>query len=260
MRGWRPRAASTWFAAGNTIYVGNNHAESQGTGISITTLGNSAGAIAKVLCHTASGPYPPTTTATGATVSTTVASGTSITLTLGGSLYCEGVAFKAGSTTAGTANFNVTSSGAAANQAWSYYKNCSFQLTSTAANGYMNFGPNTAYNVVTFDNCTVKFGAVTQYVYFVYGQFLWKNTGAILEAGSAIPTSLIYFISYLTHDIVLEALDLSQLTGNIISFPALTTGAPMGSCLIKDCKLNATGTVATPTTTGYTIQLMRSSS
>src|SRR4249919_3392585 len=32
--------ASTWFAAGNTVYVGSNHAESQTTAISITPAGN----------------------------------------------------------------------------------------------------------------------------------------------------------------------------------------------------------------------------
>ena len=107
---------SNWFSAGGTIYVGNNHAESQGTALSITTVGAATGVIAKVICHAAAGPYPPTTTTTGAVVSTTAAAGTGITITLGGSLYVEGVAFKVGSTSGAVASFVMTASGASANQ------------------------------------------------------------------------------------------------------------------------------------------------
>ena len=57
-----------------------------------------------------------------------------------------------------------------------------------------------------------------------------------------------------TNDIVLEALDLSQLTGSIWSNP---TVAMYGSLLVKDCKLNASTTVTTPTFFGMIVQLVR---
>jgi hypothetical protein len=58
--------------------------------------------------------------------------------------------------------------------------------------------------------------------------------------------------------VVLEALDLSQLTGVLFIFPGLTTAFSMGSVLVKDCKLNAAMTVTPPPNTGLTFQLVRS--
>src|SRR5580765_4498732 len=46
---------TNWFAPGNTAYVGDNHAEAQATGISIAPVGNTSGAISKILCHNHSG-------------------------------------------------------------------------------------------------------------------------------------------------------------------------------------------------------------
>ena len=58
MRGWLNACATNWFAAGNTIYVGDNHAESQATAITIAPAG-SCRTIGKILCHNHSGSYPP---------------------------------------------------------------------------------------------------------------------------------------------------------------------------------------------------------
>src|SRR5580765_6606485 len=62
--------ATNWFAAGNTVYVGDNHAESQATIISFAPTGTTA-TIGRILCHNHSGSYPPTALTTGATISTT---------------------------------------------------------------------------------------------------------------------------------------------------------------------------------------------
>ena len=61
----------TWFAAGNTIYIGDNHAESQ-TGTVLLTA--SSAAIAHILCHNHSSSYPPATgdLTSGAMVTNTV--------------------------------------------------------------------------------------------------------------------------------------------------------------------------------------------
>ena len=44
---------STWFAAGNTVYIGDNHAESQATTITISPA--STGTVGKIICHNHSG-------------------------------------------------------------------------------------------------------------------------------------------------------------------------------------------------------------
>ena len=56
---------------------------------------------------------------------------------------------------------------------------------------------------------------------------------------------------------MLEALDLSQLTGALVNQSA---AAAFGNWLFKDCKLNASATIASPATFGQTIQLVRSDS
>jgi hypothetical protein len=252
---------STWFVAGNTIYVGDNHAETAGTpGINIATIGGSTGAVAKFICHKAVGPYPPTANdlTTGATISTTGAF--AISITLSGSAYFSGIAFRpyVGSSTTGT-TFTLTSSASVANQAWVYFKDCAFQMKSTGFNSAMQIGNTSGFISMTFNNTTVEFGAVTQTIYLVAGIINWQNTAPFIT-GSIFPTSGIFSLTgYVTHSVIFEGVDLSQVAGPLFLFPGLGSAAYQGSFLIKDCKLNAAGTIASPLTTGYTVQLVRSS-
>jgi hypothetical protein len=55
-------------------------------------------------------------------------------------------------------------------------------------------------------------------------------------------------------NVVLQAIDLSQLTG---ALDKQVSVAEMGTWLIEDCKLNASLTIPTPQTFGQTIQLVR---
>ena len=77
-----------------TIYIGNNHAETQSTGMTITTSGATPTG-GRIICHNL-GSYPPGTAnmTTGATVSTT---GTGFTIfSPVGSFYVYGVSFRGG--------------------------------------------------------------------------------------------------------------------------------------------------------------------
>jgi hypothetical protein len=56
---------------------------------------------------------------------------------------------------------------------------------------------------------------------------------------------------------VLEALDLSQLTGNLYAF---NNNNQVGSLLVKDCKLNASMTIVQPAVPGFVCQIVRSDS
>jgi len=249
---------ATWAAAGNTVYVGDNHAETQAATYAIGTPGSSTGLITRIICNNHSGSYPPTASdiITGASISTSGNFG--ITLTTSGSLYVYGVTFKAGVGSAGTALLSLQQ-GTALNQCWAYYDTCSFQSASTATN-VIQFGSESGgVNVTTLNNCTVFFGSTASNLRVSdVGQFRWQNTGQVLFSGSSVPTALFGApnTTAVDHNIVLEALDLSQLTGSLwtVAGGNLSTA---GTFLAKDCKLNAATTVSTPGHTGMAVQLAR---
>jgi hypothetical protein len=251
--------ATNWFAANNTIYVGDNHTESQATAITIAPTG-SAATIAKILCHNHSGSYPPASSdlTTGATVSTT--GNTNLTISPLGGTYVRGIAFKAGvgGTTVMGMTLQQTNTG---NQAWLSFDNCSFVVASTGSGCLLVLGSNvnTAPCNIFFSNCTVSFANVGDYITTGLTKFIWQNTGQVLASGSLVPTSLFSnnLVSYVFYDVTLEALDLSQLTGALFSPGAFNN---IGNWIIKDCKLNASMTMPVPPETGLVFQFVRSDS
>lgn len=241
--------AATWFASGNTIYVGANHAESQATAITITPVGAVA-TIGRILCHNQSGSYPPAAgdLTTGASISTTAA--VSITFNPNsGAFYVYGLTFKAGVGTASVCLIILTPA-----SAYYSFDNCSFQIATTVANANLLQLNTTGAGVIIWNNCTVKFAATLQSIDVGTVNFIWKNTGTILVSGSSVPTGLLsQSSSGKWMNVLLEAVDLSQLTGTIVTtFSAFQ----MGNLLLKDCKLNASTTVSTPQGYGQTVQLV----
>ena len=86
--------ANTWFAAGNTVYVGDNHAESQATIINIQPNGSGT-TLSKILCNNHSGSYPPAASdlTTGATISVTGAANMTFSPAAAGAFYIYGLTF-----------------------------------------------------------------------------------------------------------------------------------------------------------------------
>jgi hypothetical protein len=248
-------ATTNWFAFGNTIYVGDNHAESQSAPNMNISVAGSVTLMSRILCHNHSGSYPPAVgdLTTGATISSLSFATLSFSLSNGGSFYFYGITFKAGSGTSGsTVYFSVISP-------WTYFDRCSFQLPSTGAGNTIQFGSNssTTLGMVIWNNCTVYFGNTGDSISLLLSQFLWQNTGQVLASGSSVPTSLIAANSSSggqQNNITLEALDLSQLTGNLFS----ASQQNWINLLIKDCKLNASSAIQTPpNNSGLPIQLVR---
>jgi hypothetical protein len=245
---------TTWFAAGNTIYVGDNHAESQATAITIApTL--SVATVGRIICHNHSGSYPPASTdlRTTATISTTGAVSLTFNSTLG-SIYIYGISFIAGAGQSSGSSFIIITPG----NAFYYFDNCIFKVANTAATATTIQLNTTIAGVVIWNNCTVSFGHVNNYLEVGVTDFSWRNTGPVLVSGSAVPTAFIgQAATGRLCNVILEGLDLSQLTGNLIQLPI---SYEMGNWLIKDCKLNASMTIPTPLAFGQTIQLVRSDS
>ena len=135
--------------------------------------------------------------------------------------------------------------------------NCSLQLTNTNASAIIQFGGGGAYTNLTLNNTSLKFGNVGQTVSVVPGIYLWCNTTPGLAPGSSVPSSLFFLNSgSTTPTVVVEAVDLSTITGSLINF----NQSMAGSFLFKDCKIGSTTPIITPLTTGFIGQLVRSDS
>jgi hypothetical protein len=245
--------AGTWFANGNTVYVSSNHAESQATAISIAP-GVTASTVAKIICHNVSGSYPPTSSdlTTGATVSQAATGALSINPS-NGAAYFRGISFRAGVGQSGATILPINGT-----NAWIWFDNCSFQMATTnnTAGTYIQIGSSNSHHIF-WNNCTVKFAGVAQVMLVLSANFVWQNTGQILESGSSVPTTLLTLSNGEISNIVMEALDLSQIN-TTICFQAVTTGAHLW--MIRDCKLHASAVPATtPTFPGQIVQLARSS-
>jgi hypothetical protein len=240
--------ATTWFAAGNTIYVGDNHAESQATIIQLQPTG-SLPTVGRILCHNHSGSYPPASSdlTTGATISTTGTVNILFSPSAAGGFYLYGLTFRDAIGQSSGQNITLSSGGS-----WIYCDRCLFdQSSSGSASIVIGSGVG---GLVTFNNTTVKFGNVLQGVILQSaGQFIWQNTGLILVSGSSLPNNLITSISTVPANVTFEALDLSQLTGNIIT----TSVTVPASVIVKDCKFNAATAVTTPGQYAVTTQLVR---
>jgi hypothetical protein len=244
---------TNWFSAGNTVYIGDNHAESQTAAISFGPSSANP-LVGRFICHNHSGAYPPASgdITTGASISTTA--NNNITYT-GGSAYFYGITFKVAVGVSTSSAFILLQANSGT---YNCFDNCSFWLSDTQAGNtsYIGVGANGLSAVTIFNNCTVKFAVATNFVAPVFGTFIWQNTGPVLASGSVVPTSLIYFgqaVASHTSTTVLEAIDLSQLTGNIY----VTLNQPVGSLLIKDCKLNAAAAFPQPIVPGLTVQFVR---
>ena len=236
-------AAANWFAAGNTIYVGDNHAETAAALTQFNPTG-SATTIGKFICHDHTGSYPPTSANLMTTATITAASGNSILLfngTPSGSYYLYGLTFSVNGT---TFSFNSGPPGVVV------LERCSLQFTSAA--GVISLNANIYF---LFNNTTVKFGGVAQSLSVNAGVFVWQNTSPVLAAGSTVPTNLIV-TNNTTCNVVLEALDLSQVT-SIVS-PSISSVLPVVT--VRDCVLNAALTAIVPTSLGSMFQFVRSDS
>ena len=246
---------STWFVAGNTIYVGDNHAESQATAITITPA-LAAASLSRIICHNHSGSYPPAASdlRTGATISTT----SNVQLTFNpntGAIYVYGIAF-VGGVGASAPNSSVI---LAPISAYYYFDNCLFKIANTTASVQTIQLNTTSAGILIWNNCTVSFANAAHSVEAgVTVNFIWQNTGSVLASGSTVPTNLFSCVTGgRLSNVTLEALDLSQITSGLYNFGVSNT---MGNWLIKDCKLNAGLSIPTPPAFGHTFQFVRSDS
>jgi hypothetical protein len=253
--------APNWFAAFNTIYVGDNHAESQTTTLSLNPAAGLSNQIGRIICHDHLGPYPPGSgnLKNTATISTTANAAINIFFSSAGAFYVYGLTFKAVVGTTGNSNIVIgfDSSG----QNWSYFDNCSFWLASTSGSSAIQIiGQAVFAGTVFFNNTSVKFASTGQSINIFGAVFVWQNTAPALVSGSTVPNFLLSGDNFVMN-ILLEALDLSLFSGTLFR----STGGvnnPYGTVVVKDCKLNASVTPYSSAlaNSGMTAQFVRSDS
>lgn len=244
-------AALTAKAAGDTFWVGSNHAETQASAMTLTSPGT-VGNPCFIYCvdHTKASPGTGDLATTG-TISTTGASALAII----GSVYYYGITFTAGSTGASVlTQVSITA-------AWQVYQSCKFVLGGTTAANTITIGnistTATVASRVDWINCTVKFGAAGNNISTPNTQFSWRNTASAIDTSVATPTNLFVPGRWGNLNSV-EGVDLSALGSGKTLVGAAT--APY-SFFFKDCQFGASVTVAaTPNDPGSDIFVTRSDS
>lgn len=224
--------ALSWCGAGDTIYVSNNNAETQASGLTLSSPGT-AGSSVLIVCVN-DGAAPPTTLGTTATISTTGAN--NISFSAGFDNY-YGITFSAGSSssTASILFANTTVSNE------HYFDSCKLVLNNTSSSSIISVGQGvgggTIYSrKVGFTNTKVKFGSTSQKIYFQpVGFFEWKNTPAAIDAAGSIPTLLLdYVTSNSAFITAISGVDFSALgSGKSL----IDLGGGIGRTCINNCKL-----------------------
>lgn len=215
-------------AAGDTLYVAHDHAESTASAITLTSSGTLANPT-KIVCVNRAGSVPPVSSDRRATaqVSTTGASN----ITFNGVAHYDGIIFNAGSgANAASILISQTATG------WHRFDNCSLRINGTAVNA-------TAITIGTasvggpyaeLNNTTVSFAHSSNLI-TSYSRLKWRNTPSALLG--TIPTIIFAIGSARGGAIECIGVDLSAAGSGKTLVSGGQTQA--GSVTFVDCKLDA---------------------
>jgi len=218
-------------AAGDVIYVSEDHAESQASTMSLTSPGSAVNPV-KVICVDHTGTVPPVSAdlRTTATVSTTSSNG----IVFGGSdsyIIYDGLTFTSGSS-GGSVNMNLAGSAGAQIK----FRNGALRLGGSSAGNTINTG--NAGGRIELENTTMQFAATTQGV-AAGGRVIWRNTPNALS-GATFPATL-FTPGTSGCDLEVDGVDLSAITGTIVG---TSSGQGPINAKLVDCKINASATIA----------------
>jgi hypothetical protein len=216
--------ATNGVAAGDTIFVADNHSEVAFTG----TYANPG--TPSNPCHIICADHTVTTPVTSSyKTGGVVGSATAVSIAPTGSFDCYGLTFSAGAGTSAGANIAVPSG----TSQWQSYEACVFFLNNTAASTVIFGG---AANSGQFLNCSVKFGAITQYI--TASGVLWEDSIG-LASGSSIPAGGLFAVA--SKNTLIRGVDFSAM-GATKLFANAQSSRPV--VILDHCKLG-TGLVLT---------------
>ena len=226
--------AFTAASAGDTIYVSDNHAETQASAMTLTSPGTAASPC-RVLCGDDAA-EPPTALATTATITTTSTSA----ISFAGFDYYYGITFTAG-TGAATSDINTPNTSAM----FHIFDNCTLKLAGGASSRILigsNSG-NVKDSGVVLRNTTINFGTSTHSLGVQGCPFLWVGGS---YAGTA-PTSLIIPPPFGSNSFAeIRGVDLSVVSGALVT----VSNANAFRVNFDSCKLHASATATTGTHVG----------
>ena len=236
--------AFTAASAGDTIYVSDNHAETQASTMTLTPPGTAANPV-YVICVDDSA-EPPTALATSATITATGSNAINITT---GFAYFYGITFRGA--TSGTQGCVGVGNGVASPYGF-VLKNCSIGSgAGPTSSAFINIGSIQSTSddqLVMFDNVTVYSVNVNQQFVVNGGRFIWKNTPSAL-LGTAFPTTYLHTgTAGQVNKYILRGVDLSALGSgkNLIQIGRASCAA----ITLINCTLNASVTLLTGTHPG----------
>ncbi len=232
--------ASSWQAAGDTVYVADNHAATEAAAVTYTFPGTAA-APNTVLCVDNAATPPTTLATTGSEVTT--ASGQ---VSFRGFATIVGLIFRSGDgADNGGIDFGTTA------PFFIRMVNCSIRLGGSSASAELQIG---ASNVaiddsgVEWDNVTISFASV-QHAIYVLCPFKWINTPSALFAGSSVPTNLFgetsNFAPYGNAE--LRGVDLSPLNTSILDADLQT----YSRFDLSNCKVHVDNTIISGAFVGF---------
>lgn len=229
------QAAMTAAGAGGRVYVSNNHAETFGATLTLTSPGTASSPL-EILCGDDAA-EPPTALATTATMT---ASGSLVDIVFEGYAYYYGITFEGG-TTGGSIKFG----NASPSNFWHRMEQCGLKPKGSPYIVSTTYGYSINGAVLELIDSTITFSSTGSYVRLFGGEVKWKG-GSI--AGTA-PTTLFKGAGAYPAIVSLEGVDLSLLGSgkNIID---ISTVDPSRLKLV-DCKLGSSVVIATGTSTLY---------
>ena len=255
---WSPFGASggnPYLAAGHgTVFVGDTHAEYQTSAITWTptiTIGD----LLKVICvdHTVINPTGGNVKQ-GATVSS---AGPGVHVTINpssGGIYFYGIGFQAGLT--GQSNANINDIILTPSSARYYFDTCNFSILTGNAGSVIEANSASGAGEIVWNNCSVAFSAVGQYIDVGTSYWHWLNSTLIVP-GSTGPNPTTLFgdsASGRAATVLLEGVDMTGYSGQL---NGTQQAVNMRNFTVKDCKLNTSMTIAIPNTAiGEIYQLM----
>jgi hypothetical protein len=218
-------------AAGDTIFVSDNHAESTAGAVAIAFAGTPASPM-RIICGDDAA-EPPTAVASTGTITTT---GTA-SIDLSGSFYAYGLTLNAGTLT-GSSSILIAN-GSNEIQEWD---TCNFQLVSSGSNGRIEVGCETTAMVsstVRWTNCGAKFANAVHGIAPISCDFLWRG-GSIVSGSTALTGGLfkgpVIIAVKPSSSVLVENVDFSNL-GSAANFFDAASSISRGT--IRNCKLPA---------------------
>lgn len=218
--------AATAAAAGDTIYVSQSHAETQGTNLTIDVAGTPDNPVIIAGCNDSA--EPPTAESTTATVSTTAQAN----IYLYDSLIASDISFNCGNG-ANYSRFDINGSGTHSVQV---YNRCAFRLNDTHPSSNIGIGSYdaTKSSDTILNNCVFKLTNVGHVIYI--GSKVTINGGSI-ESGGTSPTAAFYLGGNgPSGRALIESLDMSVWSS---SFKLFADAGRPGLAVVTGCKMPA---------------------